>query len=139
MRQRGVVIQKQGKTLQVKIEDPASTCGNCKGCIRLTPEREHGDYIVSLRDSKGEYDVGDELILEGKMAEVAKALGVLYGIPFLTLFLGYVLTNTLLKSDPLAGLGAVVGLLLGAMVARPLVRKMVSDEPEFTIVARACS
>jgi uncharacterized membrane-anchored protein YhcB (DUF1043 family) len=35
--------------------------------------------------------------------------------------------------------GAIIGLLLGAVAARMITRRILTKEPEFTIVARACS
>ncbi len=139
MRQRGVVIEKTAKELVVQIEDPSTTCGSCKGCIRLTPERPKEDYIVRVPKTKIDYAVGDGVILDGQMAPMIKAVGFLYGVPFISLFVGYVITRLISGSDPLAGLGAVAGLLLGAVVARTVTRRFINGEPEFRIVARACS
>lgn len=139
MRQRGIVIEKQAEDVKVLIQDPARTCSGCSGCVRLTPEREQGDYVLELRDARDEYVIGDEVIVEGRMGELVKPLGILYGLPFISLFIGYVLVRLILMDDRLAGLGAVAGLLLGAVVARPLARKIIQGGPQFDIVARACS
>lgn len=139
MRRRGVVIENTAKEVVVEIQDPARTCGSCKGCIRLTPDRPPEDYLVRIRKTGNQYEVGDEVILDGEMAPVVKAVGVLYGIPFATLFIGYVVTRLITGSDPVAGLGGIVGLLLGAIVARRVTRRFFDREPEFRIVARACS
>ncbi len=139
MRRRGVVIEKSAKEVVVEVQDPARTCGGCKGCIRLTPDRPPDDYIVRVRSTGSQYEVGDEVILDGEIAPLVKAVGVLYGIPFATLFVGYVVTRLISGSDPAAGLGAVAGLLIGAVVARKLTRRFFDREPDFRIVARACS
>lgn len=139
MRQRGVVIEKEGKEVVVQIEDPKAVCGDCKGCVRLTPDRPLEDYNVRLKDPKDQYSIGDEVIVDGDMGPVFKALGVLYGIPFSLLFVGYGLTRLLLKSDPLAGLGGIVGLLVGAVFSRRITRRFFATEAEMKIVARACS
>lgn len=139
MRQRGIVIEREEDQVVVQIQDPSRTCGSCSGCMRLTPQRPHEDYVVRLDDARGDYVVGDEVILEGYMGDLVKAVMVLYGVPFVSLFIGYVLTRIILGSDPVAGLGAVVGLLVGAFVARPLARRLSQSEPELKIVARACS
>ncbi len=139
MRQRGIVIEREEDQVVVQIQDPSRICGSCSGCMRLTPQRPHEDYVVRLDDARGDYVVGDEVILEGYMGDLVKAVMVLYGVPFVSLFIGYVLTRIILGSDPVAGLGAVVGLLVGAFVARPLARRLSQSEPELKIVARACS
>lgn len=139
MRQRGVVVEKQGQEVVVQIQDPARTCGTCNGCMRLTPERPHDDYVVRLNDARDEYSVGDQVILEGQMGDMIKAVAVLYGVPFVTLFCGYAMTRLMLGSDAVAGIGAVGGLLAGALVAKPLARRLFQNEPEFKIIARACS
>ncbi|MDI9483882.1 MAG: SoxR reducing system RseC family protein [Bacillota bacterium] len=139
MRRRGVIIEKTDKEVLIEIQDPARTCGGCKGCIRLTPDRPPEDYIISVPNSGVQYEVGDEVIVDGEMRPLIKAVGVLYGIPFVSLFIGYIVTRLIAGSDPLAGLGAVAGLLLGAVTARTLVRRFMNGEPDFRIVARACS
>ncbi|HKM42664.1 MAG TPA: SoxR reducing system RseC family protein [Limnochordia bacterium] len=139
MRRRGVVIERTEKELLVEIQDPARVCGSCKGCIRLTPDRPPEDYIVRAPNSRNKYDVGDEVILDGEIAPMVKAVGALYGIPFVSLFIGYLVTRLITGSDPVAGLGGVAGLLLGAIVARKVTRLFFDREPEFRVVARACS
>lgn len=139
MRQRGVVIEKQDRVVVVQVQNPAAACGNCKGCIRLTPERPQEDYVVRVADSKDHYAVGDEVILEGEMGGAVRAIALLYGIPFTSLFVGYGVTRLLVKSDPVAGIGAVFGLLLGALVARILVRRQFKGDVELKIVSKACS
>lgn len=83
--------------------------------------------------------MGDEVILDGEIGPLVKALIVLYGIPFASLFVGYVVTRLISGSDPMAGLGGVAGLLLGAVIARKLTRRFFDHDAEFRIVARACS
>lgn len=139
MRQRGVIIAKEAQDLTVRIQDPASVCGSCKGCMRLTPERPPEDYVIHLKDSSGQYQVGDEVIVDGDLKPAVKALGVLYGIPFAALFVGYGLARVFWASDPVAGLGGIVGLLLGAAVSRPLTRRYFNQEPRLKIISRACS
>ena len=139
MRRRGVVIERTERELLVEIQDPKRTCGSCNGCIRLTPDRPPEDYIVRASNPRNKYDVGDEVILDGEIAPLVKAVGVLYGIPFSLLFIGYLLTRLLTGSDPVAGLGGVAGLLLGAVIGRTITRRFFNQEPEFRVVARACS
>lgn len=139
MRRRGIIVEKTNKEMLVEIQDPTRTCGSCKGCIKLTPDRPPEDYIVRVPSNRQPYEVGDEVIVDGQMAPMVKAVVVLYGIPFILLFVGYFLTRLIAKSDPVAGLGAIVGLLIGAVVAKALVRRFLNAEPEFRIVARACS
>ncbi len=139
MRRRGVVVERTEKELIVEIQDPARTCGSCKGCIRITPDRPPEDYLVRTPNPRNKYDVGDEVILDGEIAPLVKAVGVLYGIPFASLFVGYLATRLISGSDPVAGLGGVAGLLLGAVVARTITRRFYNREPEFRVVARACS
>ncbi|MCK9526354.1 MAG: SoxR reducing system RseC family protein [Limnochordia bacterium] len=139
MRRRGVVIEKAGREVLVEIQDPARTCGSCKGCIRIGPERPPEDYVVRAPNNRDKYGVGDEVILDGEIAPLIRAVSVLYGIPFASLFIGYLVTRLITGSDPVAGLGGVAGLLLGAVVARTITRRFFNREPEFRIVARACS
>lgn len=139
MRRRGIIIEETAQEVVVEVQDPARTCGSCKGCIRIAPDRPPEDYIVRIRKAGNRYEVGDEVILDGEMAPVLKGIGVLYGVPFAALFIGYVVTRLITGSDPAAGLGAVAGLLLGAFVARKITRRYFDREAEFRIVMRACS
>lgn len=139
MRQRGIIVEREADQVVVQIQDPSRTCGSCSGCVRLTPQRPPEDYVVRLEDTARNYVVGDEVIVEGSMGDLIKALVVLYGLPFLSLFIGYGLVRVITGSDPLAGLGGVGGLLGGAMIARPIARRLSEGDPEFKIVARACS
>lgn len=139
MRRRGIVIEKTDKEVVVEIQDPARTCGSCKGCIRIAPDRPPEDYIVRMRNTRDQYEIGDEVIVDGEIGPLIKAVVVLYGIPFVSLFIGYLVTRLVTGSDPQAGLGGVAGLLLGAVVARKITRRFFDREPDFRIVARACS
>lgn len=138
MRQRGVVVKKTEKQLQVKIEDPNKACASCGGCVRLTPSRPQEDYVISLDRSQGEFEVGDTVILESGNKTLVQAVAVLYGVPFVTLFAGYALTRWVSGHDALGGIGAIVGLLAGALAARLFTRRLLRSEPEFRVIARAC-
>ena len=139
MRQRGEVIKREENQVWIQVDNPSKACGSCRGCIRLTDHNRPEDLIVQLTDESGEYEKGDEVIIESGTGQIAKALGVLYGVPFVGLFMGYGITRFTLESDPLAGLGAIGGLLIGALIARPITRKMVHTMEEPKIVSRACS
>ena len=139
MRQRGTVVEKHGDEVVVQIEDPKAVCGECKGCMRLTPDRPLEDYVVRLKDPKDQYKIGDGVIVDGDMGPVVKAIAFLYGLPFISLFVGYGLTRVLVQSDPLAGLGGIAGLLVGAIISRRVTRRFFATEAEIKIVARACS
>ncbi len=141
MRQRGVVIQKTGQEVAVQILESQETCSTCGGgcgaCVSLTPGR--AAKIVKLADRNDQYAVGDEVIVEAEFRPLIKAVAALYTIPFVFLFLGYALTNRMLQSDPLAGLGAVAGLLTGGILARFAARRFVGEEQELKIVAKTSS
>ncbi len=138
MRQRGVVVNKTEKEFLVKIEDPNEVCASCGGCVRITAPRPQEDYVVSLDRAQGEFEVGDSVILESGNKNLVHALALLYGLPFTTLFVGYILTRWLSGHDALGGIGAIVGLLIGAVIARLATRRLIKGEPDFKIVARAC-
>src|SRR5690554_3524711 len=140
MRHRGKIIEKNGQEVLVQVEDPAKTCGSCKGCVRLFPPKASPeDYVLCIKDTSGRYQVGDEVIIDGEMRPYVRALAVLYGLPFGSLFAGYGIARLAWGSDSLGGVGAIIGLLLGAVAARMITRRILTKEPEFTIVARACS
>lgn len=140
MRHRGTIIEKNAQEVLVQIEDPAKTCGECKGCMRLLPRRDSAEYyVIRTKDPADRYKVGDEVILDGNMRPFVRAVGVLYGLPFGALFLGYAAARLATGSDTIGGIGAICGLIVGAIIARAITRKMLKGDPEFTIVARACS
>ena len=139
MRQRGVVIEKENSRLRVKIQDPNEVCGSCNGCIRLTPGRPQEDLILSFEQAAADYEVGDAVIVETADNKMVRALAVLYGVPFTTLFIGYALTRLITGEDMLGGIGAIIGLLVGALGARIITRRVLNSAPKFRIVARACS
>ncbi len=139
MRQRGEVIKRDQNQVWIQVENPSKACGSCRGCIRLTGDQRPEDLVVQVIDESGEYEAGDEVIVQSETGEIAKALAVLYGVPFVGLFIGYGITRFALGSDPLAGLGAIGGLLAGALIARPITRRMVKTMQQPKIVSRACS
>ncbi len=140
MRHRGIIIEKTAQDVLVQIEDPAKTCGSCKGCMRLLPAQSSNEYyVVRTKDPGDKYQVGDEVILDSQMRPYVRALGVLYVLPFGGLFAGYGLGRFLSGSDTVGGVWAIAALLVGATIARFITRRMLKGDPEFTIVARACS
>ncbi|MGI6693872.1 MAG: SoxR reducing system RseC family protein [Limnochordia bacterium] len=140
MRHRGIIIEKNSKEVLVQVEDPAKTCGSCNGCMRLMPHKTSAEYyVVRTKDPEGKYEVGDEVILDGEMRPYVRALAVLYGLPFTALFAGYGVGRLVWESDTIGGMGGIVGLVLGAFVARIVTRRLLKQEPEYRIVARACS
>lgn len=138
MRQRGTVIEKTKEQLRVKIENPNEVCDSCGGCVRLTPSRPQEDHVISLKQSPGGFDVGDSVIIESENKNLIRAVAVLYGVPFVTLFVGYALTRWMSGHDALGGIGAIIGLLAGALAARLYTRRLLKNEPNFKIIARAC-
>ena len=140
MRHRGIIIEKNSKEVLVQVEDPAKTCGSCNGGMRLMPHKTSAEYyVVRTKDPEGKYEVGDEVILDGEMRPYVRALAVFYGLPFTALFAGYGVGRLVWESDTIGGMGGIVGLVLGAFVARIITRRLLKQEPEYRIVARACS
>ena len=107
--------------------------------MRLSGKENVEEVVLKLSDPSGAYQPGDRVFLETPGNEAFKAVGVLYGVPFAALFAGYGLTYALVGVDAVAGLGAIVGLLVGAAVSRPLARKIANQMKEPYISARACS
>lgn len=138
MRQRGVVVEKTREELLIKIQDPAEACGSCGGCLRLASPPPRADYIVSVAQPHEGYEVGDEVILESGTKHLVQAVAVLYGIPFAGLILGYFFTRMVSGHDSIGGIGAIAGLLVGALGARLITRRLLASEPQFKIIARAC-
>jgi positive regulator of sigma E activity len=140
VRHKGVIIGRDSGKVMVQIEDPARTCGKCRGCVPLLGNRTSPeDYVVRSQDPGDKYQVGDQVIVDSEMRPVMKAIGFLYGLPFTCLFIGYAIGRLLSGNDSVGGLAGVVGLLVGAAVARPITRRYFVQEPEYKVVSRACS
>jgi hypothetical protein len=139
MRRRGVIIEKTAGELVVR--DPGSRphLWQLQGVYAPNTGAAPEDYIVRMRNKGDQYDVGDEVIVDGEIGPMIKAVTVLYGVPFVSLFAGYVITRLFTGHDSMAGLGAIAGLLLGAFAARIITRRFFDREPNYQIVARACS
>lgn len=138
MRQQGEIIKVENeREAWVKLVNPGSACGNCKGCIRLTPHEEPESQILKL-DLKITAHEGDMVLIDYPNKGIFQAMLVMYGIPFLGLALGYIVTFLITNNDPIAGLGAVVGLIVFAILTRPVARKLNRKLGNPQIVAKSC-
>lgn len=138
MRQQGEIIKLENeREAWVKLVNPGSACGNCNGCIRLTPKKEPENQILKL-DLKITAHVGDMVLVDYPSRGIFKAMLVMYGIPFLGLFLGYIVTFLITNNDPISGLGAVVGLVVFGFLTRPIARKLDWKIGNPQIVAKSC-
>ncbi len=137
MRQRAQVIGTEVGRVLVKLNNPANTCGKCMGCIRLSGEQRSQDQVLALESDVG-VAVGDYVIIESKPKALMQAVAILYGIPSAGLVFGYLVTLVVTKSDATGGLGALGGLLIAAILARPIARKAASKVDEPRVVAKAC-
>ncbi len=138
MRQQGEIIKLEPNQAWVKLTNPRSACGNCQGCLRLSPKQEKGDEVLKL-DMNIAARVGDMVIVEYPDRVMLKAIMILYGIPFLGLFLGYFITNWFTKSDGVSGLGAVVGLVMFAIFTKPVAQRLYTKTGGPRIVTKVCA
>lgn len=138
LRQIAEVIRREDEAVWVKLDSPSKACGDCKGCFRLDGKERPNEIILQLSDPSGSYQPGERVFIETDGKDMFKAIGVLYGIPFTALFVGYGVTHAIVGVDATAGLGALVAMLLGAVVSRPLARKMADRLKQPYISARAC-
>lgn len=137
MRQRAVVVENNTDGTWVKLDNPATNCGSCKGCVRLTGDEKPEETVLQVKNTIAA-QVGDTIILEYPSRNLLQAVGILYGIPLLGLFLGYFLTLAITGIDATAGLGAVVGLGIFALLARAIARKLTNKIGLPNIVAISC-
>jgi len=138
LRQQGEIIKLENNRAWVKLADPGSACGNCKGCIQLT-SKQHKDNEVLKMDMNITAEVGDMVIIEYPDKVLLQAILVLYGIPFFGLFLGYFITHWITGNDAASGLGAVLGLVTFAILTRPAARCLYQKTGEPQIVAKVCA
>lgn len=138
MRRIAEVIRRENDSVWVKLDNPSKECGNCKGCVRLDGSERPDELVLQLSDPTGTYQPGDRVFIETEARDVVKALMVLYGIPFISLFAGYGLTHLFVGVDAIAGLGAVAAMSLGAVVSRRIARGIADRAGELYISARAC-
>ncbi len=138
MRQRADVIGNPGVSILVKLADPGSSCGNCTGCIKFSGNEEEKDQLLEVATTIPVKE-GDSVIIESTPKALLQVVAILYGIPFSGLVVGYLITLYLSGSDPTAGLGALFGLIIGGLIARPIARVLATHVGKPTIVAKACS
>ena len=137
MRQQGEIIKIEGRQAWVKFINPSSACGSCKGCIRLTPADQEKEKVIKL-DFNIKAEVGDKVMIEYPDRDIFQAMLILYGLPFIGLFLGYFLTYYFTKDDAVSALAAVGGLILFGAAARPLARRLDRKIGKPHIVASYC-
>ncbi len=138
MRQRAQVVRTEGSTAWVKVVDPSRGCGECSGCIRLTPKQKAEDQLYQV-ENPVKAGIGDWVILDQPTRELVKAVVVLYGLPLIGLLGGYAIAFWLLQSDAPAGLGALAGLIASVFIARPIARRAAAKAQFPQVVSRACS
>ncbi len=138
MRQRAQVVRTEGSSAWVKIADPSRGCGDCKGCIRLTPAQKAEDQLYRV-ENPVRAAAGDWVILDQPTKELVRAVVVLYGLPLIGLLLGYAIAYWFLQADAPAGLGALVGLIASVFVARPIARRAAAKAQHPQVVSKACS
>jgi len=137
VRQRAQIVQTEGNTAWVKIADPSRDCGDCQGCIRLTPKQKAEDQLYHLPNPIGA-EAGDWVIIDQPTRELYRAVAVLYGLPLLGLLLGYAVGYHFLGADAPAGLGAMAGLLLSIFAARPIANQASKNAQQPQVVAKSC-
>lgn len=123
MRMRAKVLDVTGGDTLVEIVNPGSSCGSCKGCFSITGERKSSDTTLQV-DNFINARSGDLVVVENRTADLTKAAVIMYGVPTLGLFVGYLGSYQLWKTDSIAAIGAVGGLVLAALLAKPLVNKL---------------
>ncbi len=123
MRLRAKVLDVTGEDTFVEIANPGSSCSGCKGCVSITGERKSRETTLQV-DNFINAQSGDWVIVENRGTDLAKAAVIMYGMPTIGLFLGYLGTYQLWKTDSIAAIGAVGGLVLAALLAKPVVNKL---------------
>lgn len=137
MRRLGEIVKIDGNQAWVKFTNPSEACGNCRGCIRLTP-REQADERVFKLDLNIKADVGDTIMVEYPAKGIVQTMLALYGLPSLGLFLGYFLAYNLTGAEAFSALAALGGLVVCWLAARPVARLIDGKIGQPRIVATVC-
>ncbi|HHX01130.1 MAG TPA: SoxR reducing system RseC family protein [Firmicutes bacterium] len=137
MRRLGEIVKIEGNQAWVKFANPSEACGSCKGCIRLTMQEQEDERVFKLAlNIKAE--VGDTIMVEYPEKGIVQTMLVLYGLPFLGLFLGYFLTSYFTGSETTSALTALGGLIVCGILARPVARLVDEKIGQPRIVSTAC-
>lgn len=125
----GFVKTKNGEKLSVCFERPSS-CDGCKGCSKGLMSKSE------LLTVFGEAEVGDFVDVQMPEGRVFQASLLAYALPLCMLIAGLVAGSLLGLGDTLAFLLALVGLVLGYVLAR-LAEKYLSKKKNWrpTIIA----
>ena len=125
----GFIKAKKGNCLSVCFERPSS-CEGCKGCAKGLMSK------TELLTVFGDAEVGDIVDVQMPENQIFKASLLAYAVPLVLLIAGLLIGDALNAGDVLSLLLAVVGLLLGYVVARA-VEKQLRKQPKWcpTIIA----
>lgn len=137
MRQIGEIIKIEDKRAWIKYTSPGAACGNCKGCMHLSNKGSKKDRVIEV-DMNIAADVGDAIIVEYPTEVMLKGMLVLYGVPFVGLFLGYFLTYVLSNNELISGIVAGIGLVVFGLLTRPIAKAVTNKNEKPRIVAKAC-
>ncbi len=83
----GQVISISNKNIIIKIKK-TSSCEKCNKCIK----RSDGSFILNLKNPGG-FVNGDSVIIEIPEGKMIKNILILYGLPILGLFIGFIIAD----------------------------------------------
>ena len=112
----GRVVASSNGILQICFERP-EMCAQCGACMGHKPHEE----TVQV---KGSGEVGDIAAVEMPDAKIVKVSLIAYIIPLITLMIGLLIGQTLLKSDLWAALCGIAALALGLLAVRLFDRRL---------------
>jgi len=125
------VIRETGRVIAIKSGElwvetiQQSTCESCaaeKGCGQRLIAKATGK-TTAIKVLPGRYDIetvqmNDEVVIGIPEHVIVTGTLLTYFLPLLTMVLGVILLDKLLSNDAATAIGAVSGLLLGAVLVR---------------------
>lgn len=106
MGEKGQVIELKANIAVVKMER-TEACAKCRACEGLG-KHEMVIEAKNLCDA----DVGDTVEIDLESQNFLKAIGIMYGIPLITLMLGFVIGYILIKNEFLSFALGIIFMLL---------------------------
>lgn len=93
----------------VSVKRQSACGGNCKSCGACMYSRT---LVVKAKNSVCA-DVGDEVVIKSKSSDVLGLAALVYLLPLVTLFAGYMLGGLAAQSEAVPIIGGLLGLCLG--------------------------
>ena len=135
MRQKVMVISSENGVARVQYHRPTACHGDCSKCAGGCGAMAAQEEIIVSADNPIGARPGDSVYIEGETGKVAWAIALVYVIPVILFFLGYILGRDHGKGELLGIIGFFLGLALAVLESHR--QKRHGDEIRYQIVSFA--